>query len=308
MRAIRLANSVVDAVLLVAVLFLLAIGCYALWDSDQVSRAADATQYQIFKPSDEIGELSFQELQAINPEVFAWLSVYGTNIDYPVVHSDDDFKYVNTNAKGEYSLSGAIFLSSGCSKDFADFSSIINGHHMEKKRMFGEIGLFSEKKYFDDRRYGNLFYQGREHGIQFFAFLHADAYNYAVFRTKIEGEEAQQDYLDLLLSLATHTREVKVSAGDRIVLLATCSSASTNGRDILVGKITDEVYENTFLDDASNSRNGVDALSGLWTQSPFWVKMVAIAIPLFFLVVLFFALRKKRSRLKGSPPKDNEQE
>lgn len=33
---------------------------------------------------------------------------------------------------------------------------------------------------------------------------------------------------------------------DRIVLLSTCSAESTNGRDILVARLTDQVYEDTY--------------------------------------------------------------
>ncbi|MCG4817374.1 class B sortase, partial [Collinsella aerofaciens] len=76
------------------------------------------------------GGLSFEQLKELNPEVFGWLTVYGTNIDYPVTQGKDNWKYVNTNALGEYSLSGAIFLDYTNRKDFQDFNSILYGHHM----------------------------------------------------------------------------------------------------------------------------------------------------------------------------------
>ena len=35
-------------------------------------------------------EVNFNELQAINPDVYAWISIPGTEIDYPVAHCDKD--------------------------------------------------------------------------------------------------------------------------------------------------------------------------------------------------------------------------
>jgi len=264
-KAIRAANEAVNLTVLLVVLLLFVFGSYAMWDSRQVYQAADAARYEIYKPTGEDGGLSFKELQAINPDVFAWLTVYGTHIDYPVEQGPDNMKYVNTNAEGQYSLSGAIFLDCNCERDFSCFPCILYGHHMEKSTMFGEIGSFADKAFFDARRYGMLYYDGQEHGLEFFAFVRADAYDNSVYRAKV-GEEARQAYLELLLSKALHTRDLQMTAADRIVLLSTCSASSTNGRDILVGRITDDTYDDPFDmkdTDKSGSTLKVDGLPGL---------------------------------------------
>ena len=296
-KTIRLMNSAVDMAALAAIMLLAAIGCYALWDSGQVYQAADAALYEIYKPTIQDEGLSFRELQAINPDVFAWLTVYGTNIDYPVVQGRDNMKYVNTSAEGRYSLSGAIFLDKNCSRDFSDFSHILYGHHMEKKTMFGEIGSFSGKGYFDARRYGSLYYGGLEHGLEFFAFVHADAYDTAVFRVKIAKPEERQAYLGLLLERALHTRDIGIAAGDRIVLLSTCSSASTNGRDILVGRITDELFDDPFrvgemVGDKGRLAEG--APFGSCVEIPVWALVAGAGLLLAALLLLPFAIMKRR--------------
>jgi len=303
-KATRLANDALNVLLLIAVLLLSAFGYFAMWDAKQVYQAADAARYEIYKPAADDGGLSFKELQAINPDVFAWLTVYGTHIDYPVVQGPDNMKYVNTDAEGWYSLSGAIFLDANNSKDFADVPSIIYGHHMEKSTMFGEIGSFADKSYFDAREYGALYYNGQEHGLEFIAFVHADAYDSAVYRTNITGGEARQAYLGLLLSKALHTREVQVTAEDRIVLLSTCSASSTNGRDILVAKITNSACDDPFKlneTDKSGSVLTVDRLSGLWMRIPLWLRILMLIVPLVLLRLWLLSLtrNKKHSRKKS---------
>jgi sortase B len=296
LKAIRLTNKAMNMLMVLVVLLLLAFGSYAMWDSKQVYQAADAARYEIYKPTEEDGGLSFKELQAINPEVFAWLTVYGTHIDYPVVQGSDNMKYVNTNAEGLYSLSGAIFLDNRASKDFSDFSSILFGHHMEKSTMFGEIGSFADKSYFDARKYGMLYYDGQEHGLEFFAFVHTDAYDGTVFRANV-GPEMRQAYLDTLLSKALHTRDIQVTADDRIVLLSTCSASSTNGRDILVARITDNAYDDPFEmeeTDTIGSLLKVDGLPGLWARIPPWLQIILLCTPFILLCLLLLSLIKNR--------------
>jgi sortase B len=305
-RAVRLADGLVNMAVLVLVLLLLATGCYALWDAQQVHLAARAEQYEKYKPTAENGGKSFEELQAINPEVFAWLTVYDTHIDYPVAHSpDENMKYINTSAEGTYSLTGAIFLDSGNSADFSDFTSVIYGHHMEKNAMFGEIGNFARKSYFDAHPYGNLYYGGRDYGIEFFAFLHADAYNSTVFRTKVTGEKEQEAHLATLLNMAAHTRDIPVTANDRLVLLSTCSSSTTNGRDILIGRITGTVYADPSKTETAGMakvRPMVERVVGLWARIPLWAKVLAATLPpllILLVIALICTKKKKKKRARG---------
>jgi len=296
-KAIRLANEAVNLFVLFVILLLLAFGSYAMWDTKQVYQAAEAARYEIYKPTSEEGALSFQELQAINTEVFAWLTVYGTHIDYPVEQGPDNMKYVNTNAQGQYSLSGAIFLDCNCDRDFSCFPCILYGHHMERETMFGEIGNFAEKSYFDAREHGMLYYGGQEHGLEFFAFVHADAYDSTVFRVNVAGREAQEAYLKLLLSKALHTRDIPVTADDRIVLLSTCSASSTNGRDILVARITNKTFGDPFETDETGKIGSVlkvDGLPGLWIQLPLWFQIAILVLPPLLLRFLALTIMKKR--------------
>ena len=300
-KLIRGIHSVVDTSLLVIILLALAFGSYAIWDSNQIHIAASSAKYEIYKPTAANEEASFEQLQQINPDVFAWLTVYGTNIDYPVVHGDDNMRYVNTNASGRHSLSGAIFKDYRNSPNFADFNSILYGHHMENNVMFGEIGRFSEKDYFEARRYGMLFFEGREHGIEFFAFVHADANDTRIFRPNVTDAKAKQAYLNFIMDTATHIqKDVSVTIDDRIVLLSTCSSESTNGRDILIAKIIDKVPENPFAKEQTQegvmlATFAIDDLQSLWKQDGMFMKImvVLLALLLTILGVMIYIVRRK---------------
>ncbi|MCL2287089.1 MAG: class B sortase [Firmicutes bacterium] len=274
---IRAVNGTINTFVLVIILLLLAFGCYALWDSGQVYSNASHSRYERYKPTIENEGVSFEQLQAINPDVLAWLTVYGTNIDYPMVQGLDNMRYVNTSAEGRYSLSGAIFLDYRNSPDFSDFNNITYGHHMESRAMFGEIALFSDKSYFDARKYGKLFVDGKEYGLEFFAFVHTGAGDREIFRVNIVEQEARQAYLDLILDMAINTRkDVSVTAEDRIILLSTCSPNSTSGRDILVAKIVEDIQSDPFevipAETPPSVIPTIDKLPDLWEQVMGWIK------------------------------------
>jgi len=302
-KSIQIINGSVNLALLIFILLLLAFACYAMWDSGQVHASASSANYTIYNPSIESETASFQDLQTINPDVFAWLTIFGTNIDYPVLQGQDNIRYVNTDTKGRHSLSGAIFVDYRNGPNFSDFSTIVYGHHMENQVMFGEIELFSDKAYFDARRYGMLFVDGEELGLEFFSFVHADAYDFTVFRTGISEQEDKQAYLDLLNHLAIHRREdVSVTINDRIVLLSTCSPNSTNGRDILIGKITTYVQNNPFFTEEEPRPQiaipAIDALPGLWISIDLWMRIIIVAMTLVPLsvTILLFCSKRKRTR------------
>lgn len=307
-KIVRTIDSILDTIMLSFFLIFLILGIYALWDTRQIYHEAESEQYESYKPTAE-DSLSFEELKNINPDVFGWIQVYGTHIDYPILQTTDNDKYINTNVKGEYSLVGSIFLDYRNKQDFSDYNSILYGHHMDANAMFGEIGNFKDKEYFDSHKYGSIYCGGKEHGLEFFAFMEQDAYNFDIFTPAIEGQEAQQQYLQQLLKNSIHTREIGLTPNDHIVLLYTCTSNSTNGRHILIGRITDEVFENTFTDD-SKKVLGLDGKK-IWAflnKIPLWCWIVIILVILLTLEILLRKMLEKRQRRKKKGEAEDEQD
>ena len=285
-RIIRALSMLLNRSLVVVLCLPLAMGCYALWDSHMVYERANVEQWQPYKPT-EPEPLSFWELQRINPEVRAWLSVYGTNIDYPVCQAaqGSEDKYVTTNAKGEYSLSGALFMDTANAADFSDFATIVYGHHMEQKMMLGAISDFSQREFFDEHRYGNLFANDTDYGLEFFCFLDADAYDRSIYRHTFAGDEEKEDYLKLLHERSQCWRTgVEIGKDDHIVLLSTCSSGYTNAREILVGKICNKRFKNPFVK-IPNLGTGVDTQEG-WLGVPYWCWLALGALAVLCVIVV----------------------
>lgn len=212
---------------------------YVIWDSQHLDQQAVNAHYETYRPS-ENNSFSFKELQERNPEVFGWITIENTHIDYPLVQAKNNSKYVNTDVLGTFSLSGSIFLDCRNQKDFSDFNHILYGHHMAKEAMFGELAYYEKSSYFEKHLKGFLYYENAWHDVEFFAFVRADAYDTILYNTALNGEN-MQEYLAYVKENATNYKEVPFDVGDRFVTLSTCDSQSTNGRYLLVGKIKKEV-------------------------------------------------------------------
>src|SRR5690625_4821779 len=52
----------------------------------------------------------FDELLKQNEDVVGWITVDGTQIDYPILHSSDNVEYLTENYYGNQSRAGSIFM------------------------------------------------------------------------------------------------------------------------------------------------------------------------------------------------------
>ncbi len=242
-KGIRIADHVVNIIIIMFFLPIFIYAIYTIWDMEHIYQQAESSLYETYKP-DPKDNLSFEELKRINPDVFGWITVAGTHIDYPLVKADDNTTYINTDVKGEFSLSGSIFLDCRNEKNFKDINNIIYGHHMNQQAMFGEIELFENAKYFESHKCGELYYDGLWHEIEFFAFLHADAYDSVLYNTEVRGKTEKQKYLNYIKENAKNIRNFTFTKEEHFVTLSTCTSQSTNGRHLLIGRITGKTRSN----------------------------------------------------------------
>ena len=128
---------------ILAVLFMF-YGLLMLWDMYRTEIRAFASYDLLqYRPNVEENEPPYlDDLILINPDTRAWLTIYGTNIDYPVMQGKDDMEYLNKDVYGKFSITGSIYESYKYPKDFSAPYTLIYGHHMANGSMFGDIEKF----------------------------------------------------------------------------------------------------------------------------------------------------------------------
>ena len=96
-------------------------------------------------------ERNIQALIAENADCVGGLSVHGTNISYPVMHTPSDpQKYLRRNFYGKYSQSGVPFLDGRC--DLQSSNLIIYGHNMRNGTMFSDLKRYVDRDFLNAHR------------------------------------------------------------------------------------------------------------------------------------------------------------
>ena len=104
------------------------------------------------EPTEEpAAERNIPKLIAANTDCIGWLSIDGTNISYPVMHTPSDpQKYLRQNFYGKNRQSGVPFLDGRC--DLQNTNLIIYGHNMKNGTMFSDLKKYVNIEFLNTHR------------------------------------------------------------------------------------------------------------------------------------------------------------
>ena len=230
-KSIIFAHKSINCIVAIVSLVMFLICLYAMIDAYMVYNGANDSGILRYKPVYGDTEV----LRELSDDAVAWLTVDGTRIDYPVMQGKTNSEYLNKDPRGEFSLSGSIFLDSRNDSAFGDPYSLIYGHHMEYGAMFGALDKYKDKTYFDAHRTGSLtVVNGEEYHIKFFAVCKAQATEKVIFDPPKSNNQALLEYLN---KHAIIYDPRGVSAGSKLIALSTCQSAESYERMIVFGTL-----------------------------------------------------------------------
>ena len=178
-------------------------------------------------PNDPINRvINFAELQQINPEIYAWLYVPDTNVDYPVLqHPADDGFYLHHDINGNYLYSGSIYSESLNKTDFSDPVTMLYGHNMGDGTMVTSLDLFKEKAFFDSHEFMYIYTPQYSYKLRIIsAYVWGD--KHVLKNNDFTNQQKLQDYFNYVCAPDTRLAYVREGAQlttqDRIVQLSTC--------------------------------------------------------------------------------------
>ena len=175
-----------------------------------------------------VKNMDWDAIHAMNEDIYAWIYVPGTDVDYPVLqHPTENDYYLHKNFAGEYSLDGNIYTQVEYnSKDFTDYHTALYGHNRRSNgKMFRTLHNFQNRNFFDEYPY---FYIYTEKGVYVYEI-------FAAYRTTSEHQianypistyEGLLEYVEMAMERTTHTGYKRTIPEDehlgRIMTLSTC--------------------------------------------------------------------------------------
>lgn len=214
--------------------------CYRIWgiQADYKKEAELHGAVMEYRPEDpsEFVNQSVIDLQAKYPDAAGWLTVPGTNVDYPFVQGKDNGYYLRRDIDGNDAAAGTIFMDSRCARDFTSRNTILYGHHMKNSSMFGTLKAFNDKSFYENNRQGVIYLPRSTLTLEIFAYMVIDPST----EKEIYNPALSDTYFDCVQQNAKHYRDIGITTEDRIVTLSTCAYEFDNARMVLLARVLPE--------------------------------------------------------------------
>ena len=171
--------------------------------------------------------VDFTELLKKNSDTVAFLKVNGTNINYPVVQTDNNDFYLSHSFDKSNNQAGWVFSDFRNQLDNLKDNSVIYAHGRVNKTMFGSLkNIFENNWYNDTDNYiVNLATPHNSYLFQVISVYKIPTETYYI-TTNFGTDESFQKFIDMILSRSVYDFNVEVTPEDKILTLSTCYNAT----------------------------------------------------------------------------------
>ena len=175
---------------------------------------------------------------AQNHDFVAWLRIPGTNVDYPVVQTDDPDDYLNHTFSGKQSVVGTLFSLADADYKAPGRNIAVYGHHLRSsgEKMFTSLMRCKNPDFYEDNQTIVLDSLYRHSEYTIFAVVNMKTGDWEPSRTTFSGDAAFMAFVNRANSESLYDTGVEVGEDDSILTLITCdrSYAGKEGRLVIL--------------------------------------------------------------------------
>lgn len=207
----------------------------------RIEDSVDTSPHTSVEASDSIILEQYYELSRQNADMIGWIKIDGTEIDYPVMYTGDDF-YLRHGFDKADSKSGLPFIDKRCALEPFGTNTIIYAHNVKNGMMFSGLLNYKSSDYYAKHsiiRFDTL-YEVQEYEIV--AAFESEVYQKSdtVFKhynfINADNQAAFDEYIAGIKALSLYDTGIHPEYGDELITLMTCSYHTENGRFVVVAK------------------------------------------------------------------------
>ncbi len=186
-----------------------------------------------------VSPIDFDKLHEENPDIFAWIDIPETVVNYPILNREGDNEYyLRRNMHGNYDSDGVLFVEDYNNLDFNDPVTIIYGHNLQSGGMFGQLQkVYSDPESFQDNNTVNVYLPNETKVYQIFAAVPYSTKHILYYNNFSDAEVFDRFMTDIKETRglnATIDDSVVVSADDNVLILSTCLETFSSDSRYLV--------------------------------------------------------------------------
>lgn len=169
----------------------------------------------------------FDELKQINSDTVAWLKINNTVVDYPVVQTTDNNKYLNYSFDNSKNINGWIFMDYRNNPNNLDKNTIIYGHSGNNKVMFGDLYKTINSNWYNNNHFIELDFKDRNTKWQIFSIYIVPVTN-DYLSINFNNDESFINFINLIKNRSINNFNINVTSSDKILTISTCYKNSSN--------------------------------------------------------------------------------
>ena len=165
-----------------------------------------------------------RSLAELNSETVGWLTVPGTNIDYPVVKGEDNEYYLNHNFDKKKDYNGWVFMNYVNNPKDLDQNTILFAHNRYYSGvMFGTLSNVSKPKWYNEAKniliqYNTMYEEMQWEVFSIYKIKVTDDY----LQTSFSSNNEWQEFIKMLKERSLFKSDVNITRSDKILTLSTC--------------------------------------------------------------------------------------
>ena len=188
-------------------------------------------------------QTAFEKYAAVyeqNSDFVGWISIEGTNIDYPVMQTiDNPNYYLRLSFEKQYSDYGVPYVQENRDLAFSD-NCVLYGHHMNNGTMFADLCKYADEDFYREHktiRFDTLSGFGEYEVVAAFKTVAYSEQGFQYYHfTRADSAEDFDAYISKCKELSFYDTGVSAEYGDKLITLSTCEYSRTNGRMVVVAK------------------------------------------------------------------------
>ena len=192
------------------------------------------------EPEPYVSPIDFPALREVNPDIFAWLRIPDTEIDYPLVQDpENDRFYMDHDSDRRPSGSGALFTEAGWNgPDLEDPVTVVYGHHMLSGVMFGRLErYYTDADFFASHPTFTVYWPEGEAEYGVFAATPYSSEHLLKTHDFSDVKEFER-FFSAVFSIrdlsARFNRDYAPGSGDRVLILSTCLTRNNSQRFLVM--------------------------------------------------------------------------
>ena len=168
--------------------------------------------------------VNLDELKQINSDTVGWIYVNNTNINYPVVKTNNNDYYLNHQFDKHYNEAGWIFMDYRNDSDINNNkNTIIYGHSLKNKALFGSLLKTVNGTWHSniDNLVIKTVNESSSYLWQIFSIYTLEDNNDYI-KTEFSSDEDYQEFLNTIYNRSKYSFNTSVNTNDKILTLSTC--------------------------------------------------------------------------------------